>query len=152
MKVPFAQVWTMTATLLGSLAVAGTAVATETELAKAAAPSLSITDGLALGLPLQPPPAPAADGAPWAADVRRLLSEDRPARDCTKPCDATNKGPLIAEQLLTELGEDPLLGTVMAPVTRGVPISTGDGAPALKLAVIPTQITRGSGFVAIGYF
>jgi hypothetical protein len=158
MKVPFARAWTVIATLTGSLAVAGTALATEPALAKAAAPSLSITDGVALlGLSLQPPPASVADGAPWAADVRQLLSEKlptdkRPARDCTKPCDATNKGPLIAERLLSELGADPLLATVMAPVTRGVPISTGDGAPALKLAVIPAQITRGSGFVAIGYF
>jgi hypothetical protein len=153
MKVPLEQLLMMAATLAGTLAATGTAAAADTRLDQAAAaPSLAITDAVAPRLRAQPLPSPTADSTPWAADIRRLFSEKRPAPDCTKPCDATNKGPLIAEQLLTELGADPLLGTVMAPVTRGVPISTGDGAPALKLAVIPTQITRGSGFVAIGYF
>jgi hypothetical protein len=151
MKAPFTQLLTIAATLAGSVAVAGSAFASDTTLAKAAAPSLAIADAVALGLRAQPPPAPASDNTAWAADVRHLLTEKRPVHDCTKPCDAA-KGPLIADQLLSELGADPLLGTVIAPVTRGVPISTGDGAPALKLAVIPTQITRGSGFVAIGYF
>ena len=147
MKVPLEQLFMMTATLAGILA------ATDPRLDQAAAsPSLAITGAVALRLRAQPLPAPTADSTPWAADIRRVFSEKRPAPDCSKPCDATNKGPLIAEQLLTELGSDPLLGTVMAPVTRGVPISTGDGTPALKLAVIPTQITRGSGLVAIGHF
>lgn len=151
MKVHPAQLLTVTAALAGSVAVAGTAFATDTTLAKAATPSLAILEAMALPLP-QPAPAAQADGARWTADVRRLFTDKRPAPECMKPCDAGNKGPLIADQLLTELGADPLLGTVMAPVTRGVPISTGDGAPALKLAVIPTQITRGSGVVAIGHF
>jgi len=154
MKVP-AQLLTMTATLAGNLALAGTAVATDATRAEAAAPALALTCAAVAAhlrpLP-QPLPAPASDRTPGSADIRRLLTEKKPAPECTKPCDAANKGPLIAEQLLTQLGADPLLGTVMAPVTRGVPISTGDGSPALKLAVIPTQITRGSGLVAIGHF
>jgi hypothetical protein len=151
MQVPFVQSLTVIAALAGSLAVAGIASATEAAPAEALLPSPALTSALALRLrPTPPDPGPATP--PWAADVRGLLSEQRPAADCTKPCNAANGGPFIADQLLNELGSDPLLGTVMAPITRGVPISTGDGTPALKLAVIPTQITRGSGFVAIGHF
>lgn len=151
MKDPVAQLSTITAALVGFLTVAGTAFASDTTLAKTATPSLALTRAMTLGLEPQAAPAPAPGGTPWAADVQRWPAPKKSA-DCAKPCEAAQAGPLIADQLLMRLGSDPLLGTLMAPITRGVPISGGDGTPALELAVIPTQITRGSGVVAIGRF
>jgi hypothetical protein len=152
MKDPVAQLSTITAALVGYLTVAGTAFATDTTLAHAATPSLGLTPAMALGLEPQPPPAPAPGSTPWTVDLQRWPAAKKSTPGCTKPCDGLYAGPLIADQLLMRLGSDPLLGTLMAPITRGVPISGGDGTPALQLAVIPTQITRGSGVVAIGRF
>jgi hypothetical protein len=152
MKDPVAQLSTITAALVGYLSVAGTAFATDTTLAPAATPSLGLTQAMTLGLESQPPPAPAPASTPWAANLQRWPAAKKSAPDCAKPCDGVHAGPLIADQLLMRLGSDPLLGTLMAPITRGVPISGSDGTPALELAVIPTQITRGSGVVAIGRF
>lgn len=150
MKVALVQLLTMTAALAAPLGAADWAVATDAPLAPA--PSLALTNGvMAAGLPALAPEA-SADGAPAAPPLRRWFTETRLPSDCTKRCGIDNDGSLMAEQLLAKLGADPVLGTVMAPVTRGVPISTGDGGPALQLAVIPTQITRGSGLVAIGHF
>jgi hypothetical protein len=151
MKDPVAQLSTITAALVGYLTVTGAAFATDTTLAQTATPSLALTHAMALGVEPQAPPAPAPGSAPWAADVRRWPAGNTAAPDCTKPC-AVQAGPFIADQILMRLGSDPLLDTLMAPITRGVPISGGAGMPALELAVIPTQITRGSGVVAIGRF
>jgi hypothetical protein len=154
MKDPVAQLSTITAALVGYLTVAGAAFATDTTLAQTATPSLALPHAMALGVELgvEPQALPPAPGsAPWTADVRRWPAAKTAAPDCTKPC-AVQAGPFIADQLLMRLGADPLLGTLMAPITRGVPISGGDGMPALAFAVIPTQITRGSGVVAIGRF
>jgi hypothetical protein len=151
MKDPVAQLSTITAALVGYLTVAGAAFATDTTVAQTVTPSLALPHAMALGVEPQPPAAPAPGSAPWTADVRRWPATKTAGPDCTKPC-AAQAGPFIADQLLMRLGSDPLLGTLMAPITRGVPISGSDGMPALELAVIPTQITRGSGVVAIGRF
>lgn len=137
-----------------TLPAADTLLAPATPLAKTAGPAMLTQAAVAPLLLAQPKALPdaASDSSQWVSDVRRALSEDKPPAECTKPCDATRKGPLIADQLLNQLGSDPLLGLVMAPVTRGVPIAAGDGAPALELAVNPNQFTRGRGLVAIGHF
>jgi hypothetical protein len=150
MKDPVAQLSTITAALVGYLTVAGTAFATDTALTRAGTPSRAFTHALIFGLEPQAPPAP-SPSTPWAADIQRW-PDAKKSGDCAKPCNAAQAGPWIADQLLMRLGSDPLLGTLMAPITQGVPISGGEGKPALELAVIPTQITRGSGFVAIGRF
>lgn len=54
--------------------------------------------------------------------------------------------------LLRELGEVPVLGAVIMPVTEGVTFTPFDGLPPVTFAVKPTKFTRGSGFVAIGTF
>jgi hypothetical protein len=152
MNDPVAQSSAITAALVGYLTLTGTAVATDTTLVTTATRSSALTHTMAFGLELQAPPAPAPGSTPWAADVQRWPAAKKSTHDCTKPCRGVHAGPWIADQLLMRLGSDPLLATLMAPITRGVPISAGDGMPALELAVIPTQITRGSGFVAIGRF
>lgn len=151
MKVPVAHLSTITAALVGYLTVAGTAFATDTTRARAGTPSRVFTHEMVFGLEPQAPPAPAPASRAWAADVQRW-PDAKKSGDCAKSCDAAKAGPLIANQLLMRLGSDPLLATLMAPITQGVPISGGEGKPALELAVIPTQITRGSGVVAIGRF
>jgi hypothetical protein len=152
MKGRFAKLL-MGVTLAGGLTAAANASATDTRLAKAAGPSLA-SSGVTLAplLPeLQALPPALSERAP-SADVQRLLIEPMPAPACTTACGRKNKGHAIADELLNRLGTVPVLGAMMVPVTRGLMISTGEGTPPLKLAVVPGRITRGSGFVAIGRF
>jgi hypothetical protein len=144
----------LSVTLVGGLAATSTAAADTALIASAAAPSLATSGAtLAAHLPrLQPlPPQPSESPSP-AADVQRLLAEPLPAPACRRACDENGKSVDIARELLHRLGTLPVLGAVMAPVTRGVLIPTGEGTPPLELTVIPTQIKRGSGLVATGRF
>lgn len=155
------------ATLAGSLASASMALAHEAAVHARPGSSLGISSRGALSsrVPIASPgaapssatlallpPAPPSDDTPPAADVQRLLTERPVPVTCTNPCGGPKKLPGAPAELLRELGEVPVLGTVMVPVTRGVTIETGAGKPTLTLAVKPTKITRGSGLVAIGRF
>lgn len=140
-------------TLAGILATAGTASATDAGLAKAVGPSLAIdVAAVATRLPQLHALAPALSEGTPSADLRRLLTERLPPPECKKACGRERTGHVLADELLNQLDTVPVLGTVMVPVTRGVMIPTGEGTPPLKLAVVPTQFKRGSGFVAIGRF
>lgn len=153
---------TMAAALVGTLAATGDAIADDTILTRAAPPALALASAAAI-TQLEAPPAPPTQPN---TDVRQLLSEpaedarwrqetdsDDPGRapSVARKSDA-KKVPLLTEDILRELGQLPLIETMMVPVTRGVTIETGDGTPALTFAVKPTKITRGSGLVAIGRF
>jgi len=136
----------MAAALAGTLAAASNAIADDTILTTAAPPALALASAAAL-TQLEPPPAP--DPAAPTTDVRQLLTTL--PEGCAKPC-SPKPVPLLTDDILRELGELPLIDTVMAPVTRGVTIQTEDGSPAVTFAVKPTKITRGSGLVAIRRF
>ncbi len=63
-----------------------------------------------------------------------------------------NKLLLFTDGLLEDMGDLPVLGAFLLPVTEGVTIPTFEGLTSLTFAVKPTKITRGSGVVAIGTF
>jgi hypothetical protein len=76
-----------------------------------------------------------------------------PARQLPKQKGGGNKFLLFTDGLLEDMGELPVLGMFILPVTEGVTIPTFEGPlTSLTLAVKPTKIARGSGVVAIGTF
>ena len=89
-------------------------------------------------------------------------SEDEPSEDTATALAPTpqpaklkstgNKLLMFTDGLLEDMGDVPVLGAFILPVTEGVTVPTFEGLTSLTFAVKPTKITRGSGVVAIGTF
>ena len=93
-----------------------------------------------------------------ATVVANEAEDEAPSDDAAAPPQAPkrkgagNKLLLFTDGLLEDIGDVPVLGAFILPVTEGVTIPTFEGLTSLTLAVKPTKITRGSGVVAIGTF
>jgi hypothetical protein len=88
-----------------------------------------------------------------AAAEEAAPTAPEPARQLPKQKGGGNKFLLFTDGLLEDMGELPVLGMFILPVTEGVTIPTFEGPlTSLTLAVKPTKIARGSGVVAIGTF
>lgn len=74
--------------------------------------------------------------------------------DCDRECgfETKNQSLRIADGIFQGLGPLQVLGSLVLPQRQVLTIASGDGAPTLSFSVMPTKITRGSGFVAMAKF
>lgn len=163
MKAPRTGCLIWAAALAGGLAPARTAGAADPRLGAVAATTPAIAspigtlaaeagaDAAAAALALADERSRAQDGRVALIDPAQLPRLPAPScRDCRH--DARSRLALSTDEAFRELGDVPLLHTVMEPVVHGVTIETGDGKPPITLAVKRVEMTRGTSLVAIGRF
>jgi len=118
-------------------------------------PTLLVSPGVPpLGQVLSVPRAPSSDVSP-SIDLDRAPAP--PASHAPALLAGLANGPrtlVLSDALFEDRAPLELLSSVLLPAARGVTIAQiqTEGAPAVRLTVRPTKITRGSGLVAVGQF
>jgi len=148
----------LAATLVGTLAQAGTASA---ELPIPEAPDPEV--------PALVPEALAPTAAVPEAVVSEVLGRDAGAVDpldpelrpgeheletgaMTKMCDLKCQALVFTEDTAPGLGASQVLYTIFYPRKSGLSIPNRDGTTAVTFTILPTQIARGKGLIATGTF